>query len=164
MKGKHVFRGIRRPLTLADVFQRVTPEPNTGCWLWLGPMTTRGYAQVTYQSKTHIVSRLTYELAHGPLASGVFACHRCDTPLCVNPDHLFAGTAKDNIRDMWRKGREYLPWLSHRDRSWCQRRLHRMTPENTILKANDAHQCRACKYTVENERRRRVAAQRRSVA
>ena len=51
------------------------------------------------------VHRVAYEEAFGPIAEGLYVLHRCDTPLCVRPDHLFVGTQGDNIHDMWTKGR-----------------------------------------------------------
>ena len=49
--------------------------------------------------------RYSWELLVGPIPDGLILCHHCDTPLCVRPDHLFAGTHVDNIRDMFAKGR-----------------------------------------------------------
>lgn len=79
-----------------------TIEPNTGCWLWLGVLGE--YAQV-YDPETQSVMsvpRLILGLTKG---DGLQACHRCDNPPCVNPDHLFVGTLQDNKRDEIRKGR-----------------------------------------------------------
>lgn len=78
------------------------PEPNTGCWLWTGTATGR-VLQATYRKEGYL-TRLLLGLEPG---DGLCACHRCDTPLCVNRDHLFVGTHTDNMRDMLRKGRQY---------------------------------------------------------
>lgn len=89
--------------------ERYIPEPNSGCWLWIGGVDTKGYGRVSSSNTTEgpcLAHRASYELAHGPIPDGMFVCHKCDTPCCVNPSHLFLGTAKDNMQDMVRKGRK----------------------------------------------------------
>jgi hypothetical protein len=82
------------------------PEPNTGCLLWLGAVCKSGYGRIASSSggSPVLAHRIAYECAHGPIGRR-HLCHRCDTPSCVNPEHLFVGTQRDNIRDMFRKGR-----------------------------------------------------------
>jgi len=80
------------------------PEPNTGCFLWTGT-TTGGYGRVRRGKRTHYAHRVAYELLVGPIPEGVCVLHRCDTPPCVNPAHLFLGTIADNNQDMVQKGR-----------------------------------------------------------
>ncbi len=63
----------------------------------------RGQVHIRY--KNQYAHRVAYELATGPIPEGMVVCHRCDTPACINPDHLFVGTQQDNIADMHRKGR-----------------------------------------------------------
>lgn len=81
------------------------------CWLFTGWKTPRGYGQIQINAtgKRVYAHRLAYELTHGPIPAGMVICHRCDVPGCVNPDHLFAATQGDNIRDAHRKGR-YTAW------------------------------------------------------
>jgi hypothetical protein len=67
-----------------------------------------GYPQLSVLNGKRLISRIMYELAHGRLAPGMCVLHTCDTPACVNPEHLFAGTKRDNTRDMVRKGRVVL--------------------------------------------------------
>lgn len=54
-----------------------------------------------------LVHRYSYTMNVGPIAKGLFVCHKCDTPLCVRPDHLFLGSQQENLDDMARKGRRY---------------------------------------------------------
>lgn len=81
-------------------WDRVLPEPNSGCWLWTGRATVLGYGQL----RTQYAHRFSYAL-HKQDPGSLNVCHRCDVPSCVNPDHLFLGTQKDNIQDMFAKGR-----------------------------------------------------------
>lgn len=93
--------------TLAERFEeKYEPEPNTGCWLWTAALDSKGYGVIgTGPHKVDRAHRVSYRLFKGD-PTGLDVCHRCDTPACVNPDHLFLGTAKDNIQDMIRKGRK----------------------------------------------------------
>lgn len=82
------------------------PEPNTGCILWLGCVCERGYGRLSYAKGSPVLAhRAAYECAYGPIEGRRHVLHRCDTPSCVNPDHLFIGSQEDNMRDMFAKGR-----------------------------------------------------------
>lgn len=77
---------------------------NNGCWIWKGATNKKGYGVVNYKDRVMFVHRAMYELYKGPI-DYFLVCHHCDNPTCVNPNHLFLGTAMDNTRDMISKGR-----------------------------------------------------------
>lgn len=82
------------------------PEPNTGCLLWFGVACRLGYGRVGWEGKNWLAHRLSYTEAKGPIPAGLHLLHKCDTPACINPDHLRPGTPADNVADMMAKGRE----------------------------------------------------------
>ena len=76
------------------------------CWLWQGGKTDSGYGIVSASPNPwRTAHRVAWELTNGPIPKGLFICHHCDNRLCVRPEHLFLGTAKDNLRDAIKKGR-----------------------------------------------------------
>ncbi len=86
------------------------PEPTGDCWLWIGGDTGNGYGRIRRKGGKKILAhRLSWELHNGPIPDGLCVLHKCDTPPCVNPDHLFLGTQKDNIQDAFKKGRLFIP-------------------------------------------------------
>ena len=86
---------------------RSIPEPNSGCILWTGAVARRGYGKLRVKNRVTAAHRVAYELAHGPVPPGMFVCHRCDVPSCINPAHLFAGTHQQNMDDMTAKRRRF---------------------------------------------------------
>ena len=75
------------------------------CWLWTGGK-RREYGRFHVSHRQAVGAHcFSYTLTHGAIPEGIFVCHHCDTPLCVNPAHLFLGTNRQNIRDAMRKKR-----------------------------------------------------------
>lgn len=84
----------------------IIPEPNSGCWLWIGRRTPAGYGHVFAEKTVVYVHRVACEVRHGcGSTDGLFALHACDTPCCVNPDHLRPGTTRENWHDTLKRGR-----------------------------------------------------------
>ena len=77
------------------------------CWSWFGRCDERGRGMVwdTRVRKNRLAHRVVWEFYRGEIPCGALLCHTCDNPNCVNPEHLFVGTQKDNMQDASAKGR-----------------------------------------------------------
>jgi hypothetical protein len=93
-----------RKLNSVTTFQRLI-DKSGDCWVWKGSVNHANYGMYKFNGKFRLAHRLSYEIHIGSIPSGMLVCHKCDNPSCVNPDHLFLGTQKDNINDCVAKGR-----------------------------------------------------------
>jgi hypothetical protein len=82
-------------------WKRVDVKSKDECWEWQGPKNGWGYGL----HLSFIASRIAWVLVYGDIPYGMFVCHKCDNPLCCNPNHLFLGTHDDNMKDATIKGR-----------------------------------------------------------
>ena len=94
--------------------ERCVPVTESGCWIWIGSLNTGGYGSIRIAGRMKTAHRLSWEIHNGPIPPGdhqgaTSVCHTCDEPSCVNPDHLFLGSHKQNMRDMARKKRGFRP-------------------------------------------------------
>jgi hypothetical protein len=142
--------------TLADRFMDyVSPEPNSGCWLWDGSCDRKGYGQLRISKQVlKPATHVSLQLDGRPVPHGMGACHHCDNPACVNPAHLFIGTQKDNTADMIRKGRGSKPpiaKLGQGRKEFCLR-------GHLLISAGRYRYCPECRTEWKRARRERFIA------
>ena len=86
------------------------PFESSECWMWQAYRDKHGYGRFRKPGKNQVPAhRIAYQIAYGPVDQATLICHTCDTPPCVNPRHLFAGTPQDNMNDKIKKGRSNTP-------------------------------------------------------
>lgn len=143
------------------LISRIRIDEATGCWLWTGPYWHRrkwaqnryGYISIPHPRRpgrqlslgTH---RAMLWAIHGPLTPQQCACHRCDVPLCINPEHLFVGSMRDNIHDSRSKNRHHEGKKTHCDKG------HPLSGDNLYVgkqagkKIGIRRVCRTCQREV----------------
>jgi len=92
------------------LLEKVAIDAKTKCWNWTAAKYGTGYGHFSIGGRGRPAHRVSYELHKGKIPKGMLVCHRCDNRVCINPDHLFLGTAADNAADMRAKKRESHPF------------------------------------------------------
>ena len=106
-------------------------DKSNECWLWKASCDSYGYGHISVEKMMVKSHRLSWELTHGPIPCGLYVLHKCDNPKCVNPEHLFLGTALDNARDRDKKGR-----------GACGKRNGRFTSPETTPRGESHHKAK----------------------
>jgi hypothetical protein len=128
-------------------------DKTDSCWNWTAAKKQLGYGLFKVGRKTVLAHRLAYQWQYGEIPDGLFCCHTCDNPACVNPAHIFLGTAADNNADRDRKGRLVIPESAKfKVQSHCVRG-HELIPENVYsyqVSATKTHRvCKKCRVIMD---------------
>jgi hypothetical protein len=119
---------------------KVDKRGDDECWEWLGYKSAKGYGRFKYEGKDTMATRVAWILIKGLTPpSGLMACHKCDNPSCVNPEHLFWGTAHDNTLDSIQKKRFAKNNLTH-----CPKG-HPYSGNNLYISPDGFRRCRICR-------------------
>ena len=118
----------------------ISPEPNSGCWLWAGALNSKGYGNVRINGRNHLAHRVSYTMHKGPIPSGLELDHLCRVTSCVNPDHLEAVTHQENCRrgdagkicGAWQRAKTHCP------------QGHAYAGDNLFFQHGGRRACRAC--------------------
>jgi len=98
-----------RGLSLKERFySKFIINNENGCWEWAANRYPKGYGCFKLNGKSNVAHRISYEIHVGKIQDKMVICHKCDNPCCVNPDHLFMGTQKQNLLDRDIKGRSII--------------------------------------------------------
>lgn len=126
------------------------------CWIFPRKPNAAGYGYVYTNGRKWSATRLAILLDGRQLGTSDLVCHRCDNPLCINPDHLFVGSPSDNMADMYAKGRHKIRKVRARP-EYCKKCGHHRT-DDVAAQGRTPARCRACakKRARESSARRRA--------
>lgn len=147
------------PIPLAARMQNYEPVPESGCWIWMGDLSTNGYGRIHVNGRAQQAHRVSWEMANGrAMPPELDACHTCDVGACINPAHIWPGTPTENYLDSLRKGRAAKPPRYSRNalKTHCYKG-HEFTAENTSMRMSNGKRYRKCLICEREYHRARAA-------
>jgi hypothetical protein len=128
---------------------KISPEPNSGCWLWEGAWAGLGYGALKINKRMFLAHRVVYEYSFGLIPAGLQLDHKCRIKCCVNPEHLEPVTAQENT--LRNKGLA----AQNAAKTHCIKG-HLLSPENTYVYRNGRR--RHCKICIRDSKAKRKLA------
>lgn len=129
---------------------KVNKKGDNECWEWIAAKNNKGYGQFRIGGVSKSTHRISYIIHKGEMPDGLMICHTCNNPTCINPNHLYAGTGKDNMKQSVREMRHHEQSKTH-----CKNG-HEFTEENTFLRVRKGRGttrvCRECKRKSDRQR------------
>lgn len=122
---------------------RSVADTATGCHIWHGTVSPAGRAYLTYRRRGIAAARHLMIALYGELKTAQLVCHKCDNPLCVNPEHLYIGTSRENTQDMVTRKRGRYDLNPAIPKTHCVNG-HAYTVENTYINSKGYSACRFC--------------------
>ncbi len=152
--GNKCANNVQPTDTIKRIRARVEVDAN-GCWIWMGATSSRGYGQIKVGRQVLAVHRAVAEATYGEIGAGLMALHHCDVKRCCRPDHLYVGSARQNIGDAIARGRfPFAAQALQRAKTTCVHG-HPFDEDNTLLTSRGTRHCRQC-ATAKGRRRYRA--------
>jgi hypothetical protein len=120
-------------------YEKITMVPECGCWIWMNGTNEHGYGLMRIGHVLVKAHRISYEMHIGEIPPGINVLHRCDTPACASPYHLFLGTQTDNMQDFIKKGRKknietFARWENHTRTHLTNEQVKKILTDSRIYK------------------------------
>ena len=132
-----------KPNDLARFNSKFLKGAISECWEWSAAL-VKGYGVFWIEYKNHYAHRVSWVVLNGPILDGLCILHKCDNPKCVNPNHLFVGSCKDNMRDMISKGRKR---VVSADEHWTRKHPEKIKRGDQSFSRQNPHKlCRGSKH------------------
>jgi len=139
---------------------KVSPEPNSGCWLWTGSERSTGYGCFAKNGKNYPAHRASFEFFNGPIGDGLQIDHTCHVPMCVNPAHLEQVTRRENMlrrRKPAKSRRAGGLWNNQNTSKTHCPKGHEYTGSNLYIRPCGRRCCRTC-HNIKTSRQKKERA------
>lgn len=134
-------------------WDKVNPEPMSGCWLWSGGCTPKGYGVFWGDRGREYAYRFAYRILVAEFSEEQID-HKCSNPYCVNPDHLEPVSGRENLSRTRERGRGFVPPPTHGHETHCPKG-HPYSGDNLYIRPNGKRECRECLRDQQRRRTRR---------